>query len=46
MAELIVADPFLDPAGADDPNVLDHVDPVWGLPAGERIRVLRERGAA
>ncbi|CAI9417170.1 hypothetical protein [Nocardioides sp. T2.26MG-1] len=35
-------DPFLAVA-ADEPNVLDTVDPVWGLPAVERLRVLRER---
>lgn len=26
------ADPFLEPV--DEPNILDTVDPAWGLPAG------------
>lgn len=29
-------DPLLDPAGAEDPNPLDDVDPAWGLPAGHQ----------
>ena len=30
------ADPFTDPAGAEDPNPLDTADPAWGLPAAHR----------
>lgn len=30
-----LTDPLLDPAGADDPNPLDVVDPAWGLPAAD-----------